>query len=387
MPRLIVGALLLAPSLAVVALVLILDDAPRSGEDPEPRPRPSAPSAPAPSAPAAPSAPEAGSAGIVNVQAAIELPRLYPGRRLHLDLDAERAVRSDAPVIRRAALGDVDVPGWLARWALRQAFDEWPVLEDEPLALAAGRALQSYPERLDLVCAWPGTPVERLRVRSGGAGDRVGRPSPYAERVMGWAAAPHGAGSRAPLRELLRSLMAEAAKRTAAGADPVVENRTAILLAAAQAFGCTPFTGADPGRRVRPVLHRRYDLGRHFAASAALAALLGREASESIGMDKEVRDIGGWSGFSFSDVAANRAGALFGELATASARSARRVQDRIERAASDTDIMPAVRHLPDHLPEKELKRRFGEPGGRAYERVLEEVEAQIADAPLYRVSK
>ena len=374
MLRLIVGALLLAPALAVVALMLILDDAPRSEEDPRPRP-------------AAPAAPEVGPAGIVNVQAAIELPRSYPGRYLHLDLDAERAVRSGAPVIRRAALGAVDVPGWLARWALRQALDEWPILENEPLALAAERALQSYPERLDLVCVWPGTPVERLRVRSGAAGGQGGRPGPYAERIMGWAAAPHGPGSRAPLRELLRALMAEAAKRTAAGADPVVENRTAILLAAARTFGCTPVTGGGPGRRVRPVLHRRHDLGRHFAASAALAVLLDRKASESIGMDKEVRDIGGWSGFSFSDVAANRAGALFGELATASARSARRVQDRIERAASDTDIMPAVRHLPDHLPEKELKRRFGEPGGRAYERVLEEVEAQIADAPLYRVSK
>ena len=381
MLRPIVGALLLAPSLAVIALVLILDDAPRNGETP--RSASSAPDAPSASAPAAP---EAVSAGIVNVQATIELPPQYPNRYLHLDLDAERAVEGDMPVIQRAAIGGVDVSGWIAQRAVRWAVDEWSVLEDEHLALAAGRALKSYPERLDLVCAWPGTPVERLRIRAGasGGGDR---PGAYAERIAGWAAGASGTGTRAPLRELLRSLMAEAAERTAAGADPVVENRTAILLAAAQAFGCAPAAGGGPGRRVRPVLHRRHDLGRHFAGSAALAALLDRQASESIGMDKEVRDTGGWSGFSFSDVAANRAGALFGELATASARSARRVQDRIERAASDADIMPAVRHLPEHLPEEELKRRFGEPGGRAYERVIEEIEARIAGVPLYRVSK
>lgn len=374
MLRLIVGGLLLVPSLAVIALVLLLDDAPRSGGSGETG---SEPPRPAPSGPAAPAA------GIVNVQATIELPPQYPGRYLNVDLDAERAGQGGTPVIQRIAFGDVDVSGWLAQQVAEWAIDEWSFLERDHLLLAAGRALESYPERLDLVCAWPRTPVERLRIRAGAAGDR-GRPGAYAERVAGWAAA--APSSRAPLRELLRSLLAEAAERTAAGADPVVENRAAVLLAAAQALGCAPAAGG-PGRRVRPVLHRRHDLGRHFAGSAALAALLGREASESIGMDKEVRDIGGWSGFSFSDVAANRAGAIFGELATASARSARRVQDWIEQAVSDADIMPAVRHLPDHLPEEELKRRFGEPGGRAYQQVLEGIEAQIADVPLYRVSK
>ena len=186
---------------------------------------------------------------------------------------------------------------------------------------------------------------------------------------------------------LLRSLVAEAAERTAAGADPVVENRTALLLATAQAFGCTPVAGGGPVRHVRPVLHRRDDLGRHFFGSAALAALLDRETSESVGLDKEVSDANDFSGFSFSDIAANRSGARFGDLATASAQSARRVQDWMEQAASDTDIMPEVSGLPDHLPEKELKRRFGRPGEGAYEQVLEEIEARIADVPLYRVSK
>ena len=181
--------------------------------------------------------------------------------------------------------------------------------------------------------------------------------------------------------------MREAAERTAAGADPVAENRTAILLAAAQGFGCTPVAVGRAVRHVRPVLHRRRDLGRHFVASAALAALLDREASESVGMEKEVSDSREFTGFSFSDIVANRAGARFGDLATASARSARRVQEWMEQAASDVDIMPEVRDLPDHLPEEELRRRFGEPGEGAYERVLGEIEARIADVPLYRVSK
>ena len=370
MLRLIAGALLLVPALGVIALALVLDDAPRSGE-------PRLTSAPAASPPPA-------GRGTVNVRATIELPPEYPLRYLNIDLDAERTVRDGLPDIRRAAVGAVDVSGWLAERTMRWALDRWPILEDERLALIAARALGWYPERLELACDWPRSPVEQVRIRSA-SGEGADRPGAYAERIAGWAEAV--AGSRAPVLDLLRSLVEEAAERTAAGADPVAENRTAIVLAAAHAFGCSPVVGGRAVRRVRPVLHRRHDLGRHFVASAALAALLGREVSESLGMEKEVGDAREFTGFSFSDVAANRAGARFGDLATASARSARRVQEWMEQAASDTDIMPEVRDLPDHLPEKELKRRFGEPGEGAYERVLEEIEDRIADVPLYRISK
>ena len=370
MLRLIVGALLLVPALAVIGLALILDDAPPSG----------GPGL----APGTASAPGGAARGIVNVQATIELPSAFPRRYLNIDLDAERTVRGGLPSIRRAAVGAVDVSGWLAERTIRWASDRWPVLKDERLERAAARALEWYPERLELVCTWPRSPVEHLRIRTP-SGDGADGTGAYAERIADWAAAEPG--TAAPVLGLLRSLVREAAERTAAGADPVAENRTAILLAAAQGFGCTPVAVGRAVRHVRPVLHRRRDLGRHFVASAALAALLDREASESVGMEKEVSDSRELTGFSFSDIVANRAGARFGDLATASARSARRVQARMEQAASDVDIMPEVRDLPDHLPEEELRRRFGEPGEGAYERVLQEIEARIADVPLYRVSK
>ena len=370
MLRLIVGALLLVPALAVIALALILDDAPPSGG-------PGLASGTA-------SAPGGTARGIVNVQATIELPSAFPRRYLNIDLDAERTVRGGLPSIRRAAVGAVDVSGWLAERTIRWASDRWPVLKDERLGRAAARALEWYPDRLELVCAWPRSPVEHLRIRTP-SGDGAGGTGAYAERIADWAAAEPG--SAAPVLGLLRSLVREAAERTAAGADPVAENRTAILLAAAQGFGCTPVAVGRAVRHVRPVLHRRRDLGRHFVASAALAALLDREASESVGMEKEVSDSREITGFSFSDIVANRAGARFGGLATASARSARRVQEWMEQAASDVDIMPEVRDLPDHLPEEELRRRFGKPGEGAYERVLREIGARIEDVPLYRVSK
>ena len=373
MLRLIVGTMLLGSALAVIALALVPDDAPSGGG--------------ADLTSDANAAPHGAVHGIVNFQATIELPPAFPRRYLNIDLDAERTVENGLPSIRRAAVGGVNVPGWLVERAIRWGSDRyrWPVLGNERLERAAARALDWYPERLDLVCVWPRSPLEHMRVRTP-SGDGEGGVGAYTERIADWAAAG-GGGSAAPVLALLRSLMREAAERTAAGADPVAENRTAILLAAAQGFGCTPATIGRTQGHVRPVLHRRHDLGRHFVGSAALAALLDREASESVGMEKEIKDARRLTGFSFSDIVANRAGARFGALATTSASSARRVQTWMKHAASDADIMPEVRDLPDHLPEEELRRRFGEPGEGAYERVMREIGARIADVPLYRVSK
>ena len=236
MLRLIVGALLLVPALAVIALALFLDDAPPIGGSGL--------------ASGTASVPGGTARGIVNVQATIELPSAFPRRYLNIDLDAERTVRGGLPSIRRAAVGAVDVSGWLAERTIRWASDRWPVLKDERLERAAARALEWYPDRLELVCAWPRSPVGHMRIRTP-SGDGAGGTGAYAERIADWAAVEPG--SAAPVLGLLRSLVREAAERTAAGADPVAENRTAILLAAAQGFGCTPVAVGRAVRHVRPV--------------------------------------------------------------------------------------------------------------------------------------
>ena len=367
--RLIVGILLAVPVLGGFTLFMTLDDVPHP---PSP-----------PTGVAADSAVSDPAGGIVNVQATIELPPEFPRRYLNVELDADRETGNGA-VIRRVGVGAVDVPGWMAKEAMRWAAGNWPELKDERVELAAIRALESYPDSLELACAWPGTPVERLRIRAIATEARRW-PVSYGQHVAEWAG--NRTGPRAPFLELLRSLFGEAATRTAAGADPVVENRAAILVAAAQAFGCTPVQGGEPVGWVRPMLHGRDDLGRHFIGSALLAALLDQGFSDVVGLGKEFSDARDVSGFSFSDLAANRAGSQFGDLATASVQSARSVQVRLEQAETDTDIMPAVRDLPDHLPEEELKRRFGEPGAKEYQQVLKDIEARIAGVPLYRVSK
>jgi uncharacterized protein YfiM (DUF2279 family) len=58
----------------------------------------------------------------------------------------------------------------------------------------------------------------------------------------------------------------------------------------------------------------RYDSAQHFVISAALAAWAGEPAANAIGVYKEIDDSRRGSGFSFADLAADRAGTRFGEV-------------------------------------------------------------------------
>jgi hypothetical protein len=105
--------------------------------------------------------------------------------------------------------------------------------------------------------------------------------------------------------------------------------------------------------------------------------------SDAIGLYREVDDSRGGSGFSFNDIAADRAGTRFGELATGSAAGARQLQQRIAAGIKESALMPAVADLPEFMPEAEFKRRFGGIGAPAYQRMMADIERRVAACPLY----
>jgi hypothetical protein len=131
-------------------------------------------------------------------------------------------------------------------------------------------------------------------------------------------------------------------------------------------------------------LNRRDDFPKHFMISAALAADAGGPLADAVGLYKEVEDSRGGSGFSFNDVAADRAGTRFGERAAASPVSARKLQQRLSAGVRERDLMPATEDLPEFMPEGEFKRRFGGIGAPAYKQMMAEIERRIASLALYR---
>ena len=180
-----------------------------------------------------------------------------------------------------------------------------------------------------------------------------------------------------------------AVDRSEAG-SAVDENRAALAVVAVYVmnWSATVLAPEAPDwprpvqRRVR--LSDRRDLAQHFAVSALLSAMAGSPLAETIGFYKEVADTSGGSGFSFSDVAANRAGVRFGGAATLSLESARRLQQRVASGVSDRDIMPSVAGLPDNLTSTELTNRLGGIGGAGYVALLADIDRRVADLAVHR---
>jgi hypothetical protein len=129
------------------------------------------------------------------------------------------------------------------------------------------------------------------------------------------------------------------------------------------------------------ILGGRYDSAQHFVISAALAAWAGEPLAEAIGTYKELADARHGYGFSFADLAADRAGTAFGELLVA--RSPR-VAALLASEFSDADLLPPLDGLPEYLRQREFRQRFGGPGQPAYEQQSAEIERRLQSMPLYR---
>jgi hypothetical protein len=105
--------------------------------------------------------------------------------------------------------------------------------------------------------------------------------------------------------------------------------------------------------------------------------------ADAVGLYKEVADSRGGSGFSFNDLAADRAGSKFGEYA-ADRANARALQEKLRAGISERDIMPPAADLPESMHEKEFKRRFGGVDAPEYKNMIGEIERRVAALPLYR---
>jgi hypothetical protein len=191
------------------------------------------------------------------------------------------------------------------------------------------------------------------------------------------------------LTELLVALFELAETRSAQG-NAVAENRAALLVLAFYVSGKplgTILPAANEWPRVKEqtvTLNGRDDFAKHFIVSAALAASAGSPLADAVGVYKEIDDSRGGSGFSFNDIAADRAGVRFGEQAAANAQAAVKLQQRLSAGIHEKDIMPATQDLPEFMPEVEFKKRYGGIDAPAYKQMMANIERRIAALALYR---
>jgi hypothetical protein len=122
-------------------------------------------------------------------------------------------------------------------------------------------------------------------------------------------------------------------------------------------------------------LRGREDWSRHYAVSAALAVLGHPLISDAGGLMKEQLDaLSGGTGFSFGDLAADRAGVRFASAATSSEKSAKAIQTRIQGSYSTDDFFPAALDFPENLSVEQFRHDFGGVGTARYHQEVNKIE-------------
>lgn len=324
--------------------------------------------------------------GLAQVTATFRLPDNVLGRYLNIDATLEEG--QHLPTIKALRIGRLPLPQALAQWLAVRVLARLPRAADAQFVATMIERLQFHDGRLSAVYRWQAGLPERLRSAAVTPDERE-RLRQYQVRLAEITRRIPASGGGVPLVDLLQPLLRFAAIRAESG-DAIAENRAAIVVLAFHATG-KELASLIPEARAwhRPVprsvmLGARNDLALHFLVSAALAAHAGTSLADAVGVYKELQDARGGSGFSFADLAADRAGTRFGEAAVGGDAESRRLQQRVAAGVRDSDLLPITRDLPEFLQEAEFARRFGSIGSSRYRRMEAEIERRVADLPLYR---
>lgn len=312
------------------------------------------------------------------------------GPWLNLELDLRQ--QPGLPSLAAARLGAVPVPspwveplarrvlalaGWQAEWALASEVVQQVRFEPGQLTMQYNWQPDSAHRVLGL---WlPQTEQTRLRAYQTRLSEVVTR------EAQGW---------ELPLARLLPPLFDLARERSSAGGqaddsrgDAAAEARAALLVLTLYVNGrgvhsLVPAAREWPRARATQVLlGGRADLPQHFLISAALALEASDALSRAAGLHKEMRDARVGSGFSFSDMAANRAGTRFG---MALMSDPQRLLTRLAQGLEDHDLLPPLTDLPDFLPQATFERRYGGVGGEGYNALLSDIDRRLDALPLLR---
>ncbi len=321
--------------------------------------------------------------GTATLHLSLHLPANPFGRWLNVELQLQET--GGLPTIAAAHLGRLPLPAWLAERAALAAARQAGLQAELQLAAQVVRQVRFMPGQLNVVYAWQGDSPARVMAALLPAAD-LARLRAYTERLALLSDAQKPAWD-APLAALMGPMFELARTRTAAGGDAAAENRAALAVLTLfvngmGVDGVVPAAKAWPKpRRLRLLLAGRNDFPQHFLVSATLAAEGTGPLSQAIGLYKEVTDSRGGSGFSFTDMAANRAGTRFGELAV---QDPLRLQSALARGVQDSDLVPNVSDLPEFMPEPEFVRRFGGVGSPRYDALLSDIDKRIQTLPLLR---
>jgi len=322
--------------------------------------------------------------GTVWLQASAEIPQSPFGR--YVNVDAALRETEAVPRFDHLQIGRLRVPATVADYLLRLGLRRMAETDRGELAADIVKGVSVADGRLTVTYVWSGDIEERVRAVLVSPPDQA-RLRAYHDRLVETVAK---APNKVSLAALMPPLFQIVLERGGGGGDVAAENRAAIITLAFYVNGTglaaiAPAAAQWPQAARRTVtLAGRDDFPKHFLISAVIAAEAGSPLADAVGLYKEVDDSRGGSGFSFKDIAADRAGTRFGEIASGSPERARKLSQALASGVKEGDFMPDVAGLPEFLPEAEFKRRYGGIGGTGYNKMMATIEGRVASRPLLR---
>ncbi len=313
------------------------------------------------------------------------LPENKLGKYLNITLRLGNVEGHQLPTITKFKAGDLLLPSSLAAaaidWGIRHSsLNNYFILATRPIKtvkISAEKIVITYfSSRESLIQA-----RNFLTYNSA-----IPSAPPIYRQRLAEAVAQHDRNWRLSLAELLQPLFALALQRSSPD-TAVTENRWVIATVNDYVSKLDPDKPNDPASShyYSVYLYKRTDLAQHFMGSAAMTAAANMQVSEAAGIEKELYDAQGRSGFSFVDLTADKAGTLFGLKATASPESAARLQKAMALIKNYQAFMPDPSDLPEHMDEKAFKQRFGSTQSPEYLKLSKAIDNRVAAVPIYKV--
>lgn len=138
---------------------------------------------------------------------------------------------------------------------------------------------------------------------------------------------------------------------------------------------------AERARRIKvlgaPTMRQRRDWTQHFVVSGGLVVCAGARLAELAGVQKEVSDAHGGSGFSFGDLSADLAGVAF----AVRLQAAPAFPPFLEQTFAVEDFLPPAADLVEDLQWPEFTARYGSLSDERYRKALQEVRNRVAKLP------
>lgn len=325
------------------------------------------------------------------LQSSLHLPDNPLGEYINISATLHTTSSALTPEIEVRALqiGNNNVPDFIATWLASALHQQ--LVKKAPEYKAISDALQTvaFSEQMMRVeYIWDTQAAEKMKNQLSA---RV-IPDEFREALIAHAnhlaKTSHALPAKATFNQLLKSMFSYAKLRSKEH-DPIIENRALFIAMGAyslnknipELFGEIPEKVA---RSKRISLKQRYDLSKHLMLSAAITSMADSGMAISIGLQKEVKDSQGGSGFSFADLAADLAGIALAEKAIASTADAIKMQNILSSDITEQYYMPDIGGLPEGLEQAEFERQYVSTQSPAYKKIEQLIADRIDALPLYR---